>query len=63
MNNTRDDGACSRAFASSARARSYSLFSDSTLTAANHISSEFGLFLNAFASVARASATSPCVQI
>jgi len=56
---TRAVGALARARCNSLRARSYSLFSDSSLTAANQMSSLLGFALNANARILRAFTTSP----
>uniref|UniRef100_A0A182JCU2 Uncharacterized protein n=1 Tax=Anopheles atroparvus TaxID=41427 RepID=A0A182JCU2_ANOAO len=56
---TRGVGAEARAFASRRRARSYSAFSDSSFTAANQMSSEFGLAWKASERIPRAAGTSP----
>uniref|UniRef100_A0A182MH06 Uncharacterized protein n=1 Tax=Anopheles culicifacies TaxID=139723 RepID=A0A182MH06_9DIPT len=56
---TRGVGAEARAFASNRRARSYSAFSDSSFTAANQMSSEFGLAWKASERIPRAAGTSP----
>ena len=53
-------GALERALESSFRARSYSLFSDSSLTAASQISSEFGFAWKAIERIERAAGTSFC---
>ena len=55
-------GALARALCSSRRALSYSLFSLSSLTAANQISSLFGFAWNASARMLRAADTSPWQQ-
>ena len=56
---TRGVGAELRALAKSFRALSYSQFSDSNLTAANQISSEFGFAWKARERMDRAAGTSP----
>jgi len=57
---TRAVGALARARCSSLLARSYSLFSDSSFTAANQMSSLFGFAWNANARILRAFTTSSC---
>ena len=56
-------GALERALESSLRARSYSLFSDSSFTAASQISSELGLAWNAIERMDRAAGTSFCREV
>ena len=53
-------GALARAFCNNLRARSNSLFSDSSFTAASQISSLLGLAWKARASILLAAGTSPC---
>jgi hypothetical protein len=48
--------------ANNLRARSYSQFSDSSLTAANQISSEFGFAWKANDKIERAAGTSPKIK-